>query len=158
MKHFFVFELHFQTMFNSNGWLWCLKMLPLHPPPFLYPPLSISKLFFIHHSSNCPAWLHTLFDFSDSFTCTPTFICHLSHTPPFPLIHPQCASLFPVLHSFPSSEESEYHTDYEEEAVESALSDMELYSRYGEHTEGEETADTVRNLWSHGWTLWELFC
>uniref|UniRef100_A0A4W6CAF3 lysophospholipase n=1 Tax=Lates calcarifer TaxID=8187 RepID=A0A4W6CAF3_LATCA len=41
-------------------------------------------------------------------------------------------------------EESDYHTDYEEEAVESALSDMELYSRYGEHTEGEETADTVR--------------
>uniref|UniRef100_A0A673BBG5 lysophospholipase n=1 Tax=Sphaeramia orbicularis TaxID=375764 RepID=A0A673BBG5_9TELE len=41
-------------------------------------------------------------------------------------------------------EESDYHTDYEEEAVESALSDMELYNRYGEHTEGEETADTVR--------------
>uniref|UniRef100_A0A673BEN8 lysophospholipase n=1 Tax=Sphaeramia orbicularis TaxID=375764 RepID=A0A673BEN8_9TELE len=40
-------------------------------------------------------------------------------------------------------EESDYHTDYEEEAVESALSDMELYNRYGEHTEGEETADTL---------------
>uniref|UniRef100_A0A3B4YEJ1 lysophospholipase n=1 Tax=Seriola lalandi dorsalis TaxID=1841481 RepID=A0A3B4YEJ1_SERLL len=40
-------------------------------------------------------------------------------------------------------EESDYQTDYEEEAVESALSDMELYNRYGEHTEGEETADTV---------------
>ncbi|XP_068561962.1 patatin-like phospholipase domain-containing protein 7a isoform X2 [Cebidichthys violaceus] len=39
-------------------------------------------------------------------------------------------------------EESDYHTDYEEEAVESALSDMEPYNRYGEHTEGEETADT----------------
>ncbi|GLD55198.1 patatin-like phospholipase domain-containing protein 7 isoform X1 [Lates japonicus] len=43
-------------------------------------------------------------------------------------------------------EESDYHTDYEEEAVESALSDMELYSRYGEHTEGEETADTDEEL------------
>uniref|UniRef100_A0A8C9Y5L6 lysophospholipase n=1 Tax=Sander lucioperca TaxID=283035 RepID=A0A8C9Y5L6_SANLU len=42
-----------------------------------------------------------------------------------------------------ADEESDYHTDYEEEAVESALSDMELYNRYGEHTEGEETADTV---------------
>uniref|UniRef100_A0A7N6FM98 lysophospholipase n=1 Tax=Anabas testudineus TaxID=64144 RepID=A0A7N6FM98_ANATE len=38
-------------------------------------------------------------------------------------------------------EGSDYHTDYEEEAMESALSDMELYTRY---TEGEETADTVR--------------
>uniref|UniRef100_A0A7N6AKY7 lysophospholipase n=1 Tax=Anabas testudineus TaxID=64144 RepID=A0A7N6AKY7_ANATE len=36
-------------------------------------------------------------------------------------------------------EGSDYHTDYEEEAMESALSDMELYTRY---TEGEETADT----------------
>ncbi|XP_071396890.1 patatin-like phospholipase domain-containing protein 7 [Centroberyx affinis] len=43
-------------------------------------------------------------------------------------------------------EESDYHTDYEEEAVESALSDMELYSHYGEHTEGEETADTDEEL------------
>uniref|UniRef100_A0A665X428 Patatin-like phospholipase domain containing 7b n=1 Tax=Echeneis naucrates TaxID=173247 RepID=A0A665X428_ECHNA len=41
------------------------------------------------------------------------------------------------------NDESDYHTDYEEEAVESALSDMELCNRYGEHTEGEETADTV---------------
>ncbi|XP_014265197.1 patatin-like phospholipase domain-containing protein 7a isoform X3 [Maylandia zebra] len=40
-------------------------------------------------------------------------------------------------------EESDYHTDYEEDALESALSDMETYSRYGEHTEGEETADTI---------------
>uniref|UniRef100_A0A3Q2C6Z0 lysophospholipase n=1 Tax=Cyprinodon variegatus TaxID=28743 RepID=A0A3Q2C6Z0_CYPVA len=40
-------------------------------------------------------------------------------------------------------EESDYQTDYEEEALESALSDMEMYSHYGEHTEGEETADTV---------------
>ncbi|KAF7658943.1 hypothetical protein LDENG_00005450 [Lucifuga dentata] len=43
-------------------------------------------------------------------------------------------------------EESDYQTDYEEEAVESAPSDMELYSRYGEHTEGEETADTDEEL------------
>ncbi|XP_057674856.1 patatin-like phospholipase domain-containing protein 7a isoform X3 [Corythoichthys intestinalis] len=41
-------------------------------------------------------------------------------------------------------DESDYHTDYDEEAVESALSDLELYGHYGEHTEGEETADTVR--------------
>ncbi|XP_068608693.1 patatin-like phospholipase domain-containing protein 7 [Brachionichthys hirsutus] len=43
-------------------------------------------------------------------------------------------------------EESDYHTDYDEEALESALSDMELYSRYGEHTEGEETGDTDEEL------------
>lgn len=43
-------------------------------------------------------------------------------------------------------EESDYHTDYEEEAQESALSDMELYSRSAEHTEGEETADTDEDL------------
>uniref|UniRef100_A0A3Q3LPM5 lysophospholipase n=1 Tax=Mastacembelus armatus TaxID=205130 RepID=A0A3Q3LPM5_9TELE len=43
-------------------------------------------------------------------------------------------------------DESDYHTDYEEEAVESALSDMELYNRSGEHTEGEETADTDEEL------------
>uniref|UniRef100_A0A672IWZ6 lysophospholipase n=1 Tax=Salarias fasciatus TaxID=181472 RepID=A0A672IWZ6_SALFA len=41
-------------------------------------------------------------------------------------------------------DESDYHTDYEEEALESALSDMEAYNRHGEHTEGEETADTVQ--------------
>uniref|UniRef100_A0AAQ5X4K8 lysophospholipase n=1 Tax=Amphiprion ocellaris TaxID=80972 RepID=A0AAQ5X4K8_AMPOC len=41
-----------------------------------------------------------------------------------------------------ADEESDYHTDYEEEALESALSDMEMYNRYGEHTEEEETADT----------------
>uniref|UniRef100_A0A668S0H6 lysophospholipase n=1 Tax=Oreochromis aureus TaxID=47969 RepID=A0A668S0H6_OREAU len=45
-------------------------------------------------------------------------------------------------------EESDYHTDYEEDALESALSDMEMYNRYGEHTEGEETADTVRTCGS----------
>uniref|UniRef100_A0A3Q3XKY2 lysophospholipase n=1 Tax=Mola mola TaxID=94237 RepID=A0A3Q3XKY2_MOLML len=43
-----------------------------------------------------------------------------------------------------ADEESDYHTDYEEEALESALSDMELSQRSGEHTEGEETVDTVR--------------
>uniref|UniRef100_A0A3B5L715 lysophospholipase n=1 Tax=Xiphophorus couchianus TaxID=32473 RepID=A0A3B5L715_9TELE len=40
-------------------------------------------------------------------------------------------------------EESDYQTDYEEEALESALSDVEMYGHFGEHTEGEETADTV---------------
>lgn len=43
---------------------------------------------------------------------------------------------------FPS-DESDYHTDYEEEMAESALSDMELYNHYSEHTEEELTADTV---------------
>ncbi|KAM3874365.1 patatin-like phospholipase domain-containing protein 7a [Diretmus argenteus] len=43
-------------------------------------------------------------------------------------------------------DESDYHTDYEDEAMESALSDMELYNHYGEHTEGEETADTDEDL------------
>uniref|UniRef100_A0A8C8IUU8 lysophospholipase n=1 Tax=Oncorhynchus tshawytscha TaxID=74940 RepID=A0A8C8IUU8_ONCTS len=42
-------------------------------------------------------------------------------------------------------EESDYPTDYEEEAMESAYSDFELSNHYSEHTtEGEETADTVR--------------
>uniref|UniRef100_A0A3P9M6H2 lysophospholipase n=1 Tax=Oryzias latipes TaxID=8090 RepID=A0A3P9M6H2_ORYLA len=45
-----------------------------------------------------------------------------------------------------ADEESEYHTDYEEEALESALSDMEGYSHYSEHTEGEETADTDEEM------------
>uniref|UniRef100_A0A3Q2PB03 lysophospholipase n=1 Tax=Fundulus heteroclitus TaxID=8078 RepID=A0A3Q2PB03_FUNHE len=45
-------------------------------------------------------------------------------------------------------EESDYQTDYEEEALESALSDMEMYSHHGEHTEGEETADTERRFTS----------
>ncbi|XP_033831851.1 patatin-like phospholipase domain-containing protein 7a [Periophthalmus magnuspinnatus] len=43
-------------------------------------------------------------------------------------------------------EGSDYHTDYEEEALESALSDMELYSRSTEHTEGEETAETDEDV------------
>lgn len=53
------------------------------------------------------------------------------------------AGFLPVLCSLAPSEESDYHTDYEEEALESALSDMEPYSFCGEHTEGEETGDTV---------------
>uniref|UniRef100_A0A8B9JQG1 lysophospholipase n=1 Tax=Astyanax mexicanus TaxID=7994 RepID=A0A8B9JQG1_ASTMX len=40
-------------------------------------------------------------------------------------------------------DESDYHTDYEEELVESALSDMELPAHCSEHTEEELTADTV---------------
>ncbi|XP_061656471.1 patatin-like phospholipase domain-containing protein 7a isoform X2 [Syngnathoides biaculeatus] len=43
-------------------------------------------------------------------------------------------------------EESDYQTDYDEEAAESALSDLELYGHYGEHTEGDETADTDEEL------------
>ncbi|KAM8828390.1 patatin-like phospholipase domain-containing protein 7 [Spinachia spinachia] len=43
-------------------------------------------------------------------------------------------------------EESDHHTDYDEEAAESALSDVEAYNRPGEHTEGEETADTDEEL------------
>ncbi|KPP73061.1 patatin-like phospholipase domain-containing protein 7-like [Scleropages formosus] len=39
-------------------------------------------------------------------------------------------------------EESDYQTDYEEEAVESALSDIELSNYCSEHTEGEETIDS----------------
>lgn len=41
------------------------------------------------------------------------------------------------------SEESDYHTDYEEELVGSALSDLEPTSYCSEHTEEELTADTV---------------
>ncbi|XP_013865932.1 patatin-like phospholipase domain-containing protein 7 [Austrofundulus limnaeus] len=37
----------------------------------------------------------------------------------------------------------EYQTDYDEEAVESALSDFEAFTPGSEHTEGEETADTA---------------
>ncbi|CAL9683712.1 unnamed protein product [Knipowitschia caucasica] len=40
-------------------------------------------------------------------------------------------------------EDSDCHTDYDEEALESALSDMELYSR---SAEGEDTADTDEDL------------
>ncbi|XP_068429903.1 patatin-like phospholipase domain-containing protein 7 [Clinocottus analis] len=43
-------------------------------------------------------------------------------------------------------EESDYQTDYEEEALESALSDMEQQNFYGEPAEGEETADTDEEL------------
>ncbi|TMS03774.1 Patatin-like phospholipase domain-containing protein 7 [Larimichthys crocea] len=37
----------------------------------------------------------------------------------------------------------EYQTDYDEEAVESALSDFEAFTPGSEYTEGEETADTA---------------
>lgn len=42
------------------------------------------------------------------------------------------------------SDESDYHTDYEEELVGSTLSDMEPTNYCSEHTEEELTADTVR--------------
>uniref|UniRef100_A0A8C1LSX0 lysophospholipase n=1 Tax=Cyprinus carpio TaxID=7962 RepID=A0A8C1LSX0_CYPCA len=48
-------------------------------------------------------------------------------------------------------DESDYHTDYEEELAESALSDIELYNHYSEHTEEELTADTVSL--THTWRL-----
>lgn len=71
----------------------------------------------------------------------------VSHSSPF--LHLVRSNLFTALSSpssSPPSDESDYHTDYEEEALESALSDMELSNRGGDHTEGEETADTVRRL------------
>lgn len=37
----------------------------------------------------------------------------------------------------------EYQTDYDEEVVDSALSDFEAFQQGSEHTEGEETAETV---------------
>ncbi|XP_036384107.1 patatin-like phospholipase domain-containing protein 7a isoform X2 [Megalops cyprinoides] len=43
-------------------------------------------------------------------------------------------------------EESDYQTDHEEEAVGSALSDVELSSHHSEHAEGEETADTDEEM------------
>ncbi|KAJ8395866.1 hypothetical protein AAFF_G00027490 [Aldrovandia affinis] len=43
-------------------------------------------------------------------------------------------------------EESDYQTDYEEEAVGSALSDFELSNHHGDHAEGEETADTDEEM------------
>lgn len=45
----------------------------------------------------------------------------------------------------PSELSDEYQTDYDEEAIESALSDFDMSNPNSgaEHTEGEETADTV---------------
>uniref|UniRef100_A0A8D3D563 lysophospholipase n=1 Tax=Scophthalmus maximus TaxID=52904 RepID=A0A8D3D563_SCOMX len=40
----------------------------------------------------------------------------------------------------------EYQTDYDEEAVESALSDFEVFTPGSEQTEGEETADTAETV------------
>ena len=42
----------------------------------------------------------------------------------------------------PEEFSEEYHTDYDEEAVESALSDLDMSCYNSE--QGEETADTVR--------------
>ncbi|XP_035292255.1 patatin-like phospholipase domain-containing protein 7 isoform X1 [Anguilla anguilla] len=44
------------------------------------------------------------------------------------------------------TEESDYQTDYDEEAAESAVSDFEPSCRNSEHTEGEETADTDEEM------------
>ncbi|XP_028312892.1 patatin-like phospholipase domain-containing protein 7 isoform X2 [Gouania willdenowi] len=50
----------------------------------------------------------------------------------------------PVKNAFIDEEISdEYQTDYDEEAVESALSDFEAFTQGSEHTEGEETGDTA---------------
>uniref|UniRef100_A0A3B3QV23 Patatin like phospholipase domain containing 7 n=1 Tax=Paramormyrops kingsleyae TaxID=1676925 RepID=A0A3B3QV23_9TELE len=49
----------------------------------------------------------------------------------------------PVRHAY-VEEESDYQTDYDEEAMESALSDMDTSAQLGEITE-EETANTVRH-------------
>ena len=52
-----------------------------------------------------------------------------------------------VLSCLPSEEMSdEYQTDYDEEAVESALSDFEAFTAGSEQTEGEETADTAETV------------
>ncbi|KAM9744627.1 patatin-like phospholipase domain-containing protein 7 [Menidia menidia] len=49
----------------------------------------------------------------------------------------------PVKNAIIEEEPSDdYQTDYDEEAVESALSDLEAFTPGSEHTEGEETADT----------------
>lgn len=40
----------------------------------------------------------------------------------------------------------EYQTDYDEEVVESALSDFEAFTAGSEYTEGEETADTAETV------------
>lgn len=55
------------------------------------------------------------------------------------------------------SEESDYHTDYEEELVGSALSDMEPTNYCSEHTEEELTADTV-SIHNHQTALFVLHC
>lgn len=73
-----------------------------------------------------------------------TFFCHLSARSP--VLTWVASFLFTSRSSLScssSSDESDYHTDYEEEALESALSDLELSNHAGDHTEGEETADTV---------------
>ena len=117
----------------SPSFLFCLYPFLIHHssnPPF--DPLTISSSHHHHHnliSFPPPTHLHPL--------CTPPL---LPHSPTVFLLH--------LCVSGALSEESDGHTDYEEEAVESALSDMELYNHYGEHTEGDDTADTVRNLCS----------
>ncbi|XP_061554413.1 patatin-like phospholipase domain-containing protein 7a isoform X2 [Phycodurus eques] len=81
-----------------------------------------------------------------SFTDLAEIVSRIEPVKPALVDAPQC-DLFFLLSSPPSpSEESDYQTDYDEEAVESALSDLELYGHFGEHTEGEETADTDEEL------------
>lgn len=59
----------------------------------------------------------------------------------------------------PSEELSdEYQTDYDEEAVESALSDFEAFTPGSEYTEGEETADTAETVCKTNIIYWFQTC
>lgn len=55
-------------------------------------------------------------------------------------LHPIRSSLFCFLQSLTHTEESEYQTDYDEDAV---LSDFDLSNPDSEHSEEDETADTA---------------
>lgn len=55
-------------------------------------------------------------------------------------------SLFICLLVFVEELSDDYQTDYDEEAVESALSDYEAFNHGSEHTEGEETVDTFETV------------
>ncbi|KAI1900623.1 hypothetical protein AGOR_G00051830 [Albula goreensis] len=52
----------------------------------------------------------------------------------------------PVKQAALVTEESDYQTDYDEEALESAPSDFEPCNQNSEHTEGEETVDTDEEM------------
>lgn len=100
-----------------------LSSITHHRAPFIFSQCCTFLQFWLIH-------LHTHLDLSPLLCYT--YLNLFTHNVP------------PSLRSFPSPDESDYQTDYEEDALESALSDMEMYNRYGEPTEGEETADTVQ--------------
>lgn len=54
--------------------------------------------------------------------------------------------LFICLLVFLEELSDDYQTDYDEEALESALSDYEAFNHGSEHTEGEETVDTFETV------------